>query len=116
MLASANRAALAGRASVCIAAGRRARPRPQAPPSQSIVGEGPGGRIALTRWTLRRDPADRGLARGWQRGGFAGTSVSVPNVVDPTHYSGAPAQANYEGSVAWYRTTFDGRARRASTR
>ncbi len=78
----------------------------EALPSSSSIAEGPGGRTALTRWTLRRDPADRGLGLGWQRGGFAGASVSVPNVVSPTPYSGPAAQANYEGSVAWYRTTF----------
>ncbi|MGA8363104.1 MAG: glycoside hydrolase family 2 TIM barrel-domain containing protein [Solirubrobacteraceae bacterium] len=78
----------------------------EAPPSQSLVGDGPGGRTALTRWTLRRDPSNRGIALGWQRGRFGGTNVSVPNVIDPTRYAGASAQANYEGSVAWYHTTF----------
>jgi Glycosyl hydrolases family 2, TIM barrel domain/Glycosyl hydrolases family 2 len=85
-----------------------ARPQPtvvEALPSHSSIAEGPGGRTALTRWTLRRDPADRGLRLGWQRGGFAGASVSVPNVVSPSPYSGPRAQSNYEGSVAWYRTT-----------
>jgi beta-galactosidase/beta-glucuronidase len=77
-----------------------------APPNQLILFEGPGGRTALTRWTLRSDPANSGSALGWQRGGFAGRSVSVPNVVDPTHYSGHQGTLNYEGSVAWYRTTF----------
>ncbi len=74
--------------------------------STSSIAEGPGGRTALTRWTLRKDPADRGLRLSWQRGGFAGASVSVPDVVQPHPYSGPAAQANYEGSVAWYRTTF----------
>ncbi|MGO9248515.1 MAG: glycoside hydrolase family 2 protein [Solirubrobacteraceae bacterium] len=74
---------------------------------RSSIAEGPGGRTALTRWTLRRDPANQGLRRGWQRGGFAGASVSVPNVVEPYPYSGPAAQANYEGSIAWYRTTLD---------
>ncbi len=78
----------------------------EALPSNSPIAEGPGGRTALTRWTLRIDPADRGTTLGWQRGGFGGASVSVPNVIDPTRYAGAAAQANYEGSVAWYRTTF----------
>ena len=78
----------------------------EALPSSSSIAEGPGGRTALRSWTLRKDPADRGLRRGWQRGGFAGASVSVPNVVSPHPYSGPAAQANYEGSVAWYRTTF----------
>ena len=79
----------------------------EALPSHSSIAEGPGGRTALTRWTLRKDPANQGLRRGWQRGGFAGASVSVPNVVAPYPYSGPAAQANYEGSIAWYRTTLD---------
>jgi hypothetical protein len=78
----------------------------QAPPSAAPATEGPSGRVALTRWTLALDPADRGLARGWQRGSFSGRAVSVPNVVDPVHIKGAAGQRNYEGSVAWYRTSF----------
>ncbi len=77
----------------------------EAPASKSSIAEGPGGRIALTRWTLRRDPPDRGMALGWQRGGFGGATASVPNVVQSFPYSGSAAQSNYEGSVAWYRTT-----------
>ncbi len=87
-----------------------ARPQPtivEALPSSSSIAEGPGGRTALTRWTLRRDPADRGLTLGWQRGRFAGATVSVPNVVQPLPYSGAAGTHNYEGSIAWYRTTFN---------
>jgi hypothetical protein len=105
MLAFMKKTALAGIV-VCVALAASA-VAAEAPPSQSIVGDGPGGRTALTRWTLRRDPSNRGIALGWQRGGFGGTSVSVPNVIDPTRYAGASAQANYEGSVAWYRTTFN---------
>jgi Glycosyl hydrolases family 2, TIM barrel domain/Glycosyl hydrolases family 2/Glycosyl hydrolases family 2, sugar binding domain len=78
----------------------------QAPPSQSLIAEGAGGRTALTRWTLREDTANRGLALGWQRGTFGGGEVSVPNVVNPQPISGPAAQRNYEGSVAWYRTSF----------
>ncbi len=84
-----------------------------APPSQLLLFEGPGGRTALTRWTLRSDPTNSGQTLGWQRGGFAGRTVSVPNVVDPTHYSGHAGTLNYEGSVAWYRTKFN--ASRAGT-
>jgi hypothetical protein len=76
----------------------------QAPPGEAQIGEGPGGRTALTRWTLALDPGDRGLARGWQRGGFAGRGVSVPSDVDPIHVKGRAGQRNYSGSVAWYRT------------
>jgi hypothetical protein len=72
--------------------------------------EGPGGREALTRWTLRTDPRDTGTARGWQRGGFAGRSVTVPNDVNPHAYSGRAGARNYEGSVAWYRTSFSASA------
>ncbi len=105
MLAFAKRAALAGIV-VCVALAASA-VAAEAPPSQAIVGEGPGGRTALTRWTLRRDPSNRGnRARLAARAASAGASVSVPNVIDPTRYAGASAQANYEGSVAWYRTTF----------
>jgi hypothetical protein len=78
----------------------------QAPPLQSVVFEGPGGRAPLTQWTLRKDPANRGLSLGWQRGGFAGALVSLPNVVSPTPYAGHAGGRNYEGSVAWYRTSF----------
>jgi Glycosyl hydrolases family 2, TIM barrel domain/Glycosyl hydrolases family 2 len=79
----------------------------QAPLGASPPGEGPSGRVALTRFTLALDPADRGLARGWQRGGFSGRGVGVPNDVDPLHVKGHAGQRNYEGSVAWYRTSFD---------
>ncbi|MBA3808120.1 MAG: hypothetical protein H0X28_06980 [Solirubrobacterales bacterium] len=78
----------------------------EAPSPQSLIFEGPGGRMALVRWTLRADPANRGLADGWARGGFSGRQVSVPNDVNPTAYSGRAGQRNYEGSLAWYRTSF----------
>ncbi len=77
----------------------------QAPPDDPLTAAGPGGRTALSSWTLALDPADRGLARGWQQGGFAGRPVSVPNTVDPTHLTGRAGTRNYEGSVAWYRTS-----------
>jgi hypothetical protein len=78
----------------------------EAPTAQTSGEEGPGGRIQLTRWTLRRDPSNRGLSLGWQRGRFTGATVSVPNDVDPTQWGGRSAEANYDGSVAWYRTSF----------
>jgi hypothetical protein len=79
----------------------------QAPPLESAISEGPGGREPLTQWTLRNDPANRGLSLGWQRGGFGGAQVNVPNVVSPTPYTGRAGARNYEGSIAWYRTSFD---------
>jgi hypothetical protein len=78
----------------------------QAPATQSVIFEGPGGRIPLTQWTLRKDPANRGIGLGWQGGGFSGTPVSLPNVVNPTPYSGKAGGKNYDGSVAWYETSF----------
>ena len=78
----------------------------EAPTAQMSGEGGPGGRIQLTRWTLRRDPLNRGLSLGWQRGRFTGATVSVPNDVDPTQWGGRSAEANYDGSVAWYRTSF----------
>jgi hypothetical protein len=69
------------------------------------LGEGPGGRVALSNWTLATDPEDLGQLRGWPSGGFTGTEVSVPNVANPAPIKGRAAVANYEGSVAWYRTT-----------
>ena len=77
-----------------------------APPTQAVIFEGPGGRIPLTRWTLRTDPANRGLALGWRSGHFAGATVSLPNVVHPAPYNGRAGARNYEGSVAWYATSF----------
>ena len=100
--------------SVAVAFAAESPPSSQLPaptPVQAVAGpapstEGSTGRTLLARWTLALDPSDRGLARGWQRGGFSGRSVTVPNDVDPTQYKGSAGQRNYEGSVAWYRTSF----------
>jgi hypothetical protein len=78
----------------------------EALPSHTQIAEGPGGRTALTRWTLRADPSGRGVALGWQRGGFSGAAVSVPNVIDALPISGPGGVRGYEGSLAWYRTSF----------
>jgi hypothetical protein len=93
-------------AALCAALAVNAAPT-LAPPLQSVVFEGPGGRIPLTRWTLRKDAANQGLALGWRQGGFAGKLVSLPNVVSPTPYTGHAGARNYEGSIAWYRTSFE---------
>jgi hypothetical protein len=78
----------------------------QAPLTPSLLAEGPTDRTPLAHWTMRKDPSDRGLGLGWRKGGFAGAGVTVPNVVSPEPYAGPAAEPNYEGSVAWYRTTF----------
>ena len=70
------------------------------------LGEGPGGRVALTTWTLQQDPQNLGQLRGWSSGGFGGVPVSVPNAANPAPIKGRGAVARYEGGVAWYRTSF----------
>jgi opacity protein-like surface antigen len=111
MRSNLHKAALAVAAS-CVALGAAAAaaeapPAVPALPGAPATTAGPGGRVLLSRFTLAADPSDRGLARGWQRGGFSGRSVSVPNDVDPIHVKGRAGQRNYDGSVAWYRTSFD---------
>jgi hypothetical protein len=99
---------------VCVAIATRAvaaepplpTPPPAPPGPTPLIFEGPDGRTMLSSWTLRTDPSERGAALGWQRGGFSGRTVTVPNDVNPSAYTGAAGQRNYEGSVAWYRTSF----------
>ncbi len=86
-------------------AGQAQRHGPNARASQVELGEGPGGRVALADWTLRRDPEDVGQLRGWPTGDFGGASASVPDVVNPAPIKGKRAVPDFEGSVAWYRTT-----------
>jgi hypothetical protein len=71
------------------------------------LGEGPGGRVALTDWIVSPDPGEVGVLDGWPTGDFAGTTVALPNTVNPTPVKGPVAVPSYEGSVAWYRTIFD---------
>jgi Glycosyl hydrolases family 2, TIM barrel domain/Glycosyl hydrolases family 2 len=82
----------------------------KAPPLQSVIFEGPSGRLPLTEWVLRKDPGDRGEALGWTAGGFAGSTVALPNVVDPTPFSGRAGARNYRGALAWYRTSIQTRS------
>ena len=66
---------------------------------------GPDGRRALDgAWVVRDDPQDRGAARGWARGGFAGRRVHVPFSPNAGTVTGPGALHSYHGSVAWYRT------------
>ncbi len=85
--------------------GQTRRTGPYGHASQVELGEGPGGRLALADWTLRRDPEDVGQLRGWPTGDFGGASVSVPDVVNPDPIKGKHAIPDFAGSVAWYRTT-----------
>jgi len=58
-------------------------------------------------WVVRGDRAGRGVALGWQAGGFVGRTVSVPFSPNARHVRGAAGTRSFEGSVAWYRTTID---------
>ncbi len=77
-----------------------------APASHANLDEGPAGQVALTQWIVSPDPGDLGVLEGYPAGGFAGTAVTVPNTANPTPVKGQAAVPSYEGSVAWYRTTF----------
>jgi len=74
------------------------------PASHTEIEEGPGGRLELTRWTLLKDPSNRGLELGFSRGHFSGLPVTVPNTVNPLPVTGTAGTLSYEGSVVWYRT------------
>ena len=103
-MARSIRQAALGALVLCAVLGGSAGARARA--SSPLAAQGPTGRIALTRWTLALDPRARGLARGWQNGAFAGRPVQVPSVIDAHDIRGSAGTRNYEGSLAWYRTSF----------
>jgi beta-galactosidase/beta-glucuronidase len=80
--------------------------RDPAVPAALGAREGPGGERPLTEWTRAEDPKDTGAAEGRQTGAFGGTAVTVPDTANPAPVKGAAAIGSYEGSTAWYRTTF----------
>src|SRR5581483_10692702 len=63
-------------------------PPPQPSASQGSPAPPPAEPTVLASWSVREDPSSRGLALGWQSGGFAGTSVTVPDTMRPRTYSG----------------------------
>src|SRR5947209_9165326 len=72
-----------------------------------LISEGPTNRAALNGvWAVARDPSDTGETQGWPAGGFAGQPVHVPYVVNATPITGPAGVTNYDGSIAWFRTTF----------
>src|SRR4051812_27664021 len=69
---------------------------------------GPDGRSALDGpWIERGDPRDAGIHRGWQRGAFTGRAVQLPYSPNANAVRGLSGMRSFQGSVAWYRTTFD---------
>ena len=71
------------------------------------VATGAAGRVALDgRWAMRMDPQDAGARRGWSRGAFGGSPVRLPNSPNAGRITGKAGERSFEGSVAWYRTTF----------
>ena len=65
------------------------------------------GRVAIAGdWILRGDKEDHGRDKGWQAGGFAGSTVTVPFVPNAKRITGEAGIESFRGSVGWYRTTF----------
>ena len=70
---------------------------------------GPAGRVQIDGpWVLRSDHHNSGIRLGWGRGGFAGSTVTVPYATsaNPHRLTGRRGIRMYEGTIAWYRTTF----------
>ena len=83
------------------------------PPPVAPTHDGPGGRYQLDGpWLLRRDFADRGLRRRWQRRrSTAGWSaITVPNAWNANDRS----LTGFIGAPAWYRKDFRLPSRSAS--
>ena len=87
--------------------------RADAPP---YTGDGASDRMRLDGpWVLRSDHSDTGIASGWAHGGFAGSMVTVPNAANASadRLTGPKGKRAFDGTVAWYRTTFQVPARGA---
>jgi hypothetical protein len=93
----------------------RATPAAVAPALVRVDGEhppvawgGPDGRRALDgTWVERGDRRDSGLDGGWRRGTFAGRDVQLPFSPNAGTVRGTAGMRSYQGSIAWYRTTFE---------
>jgi hypothetical protein len=65
-------------------------------------------RVALDgTWWVRDDPRAIGTGHGWENGTYGGNPVKLPFVPNARKITGAEGVRSYEGSVAWYRTTFE---------
>lgn len=95
-----------GAASATATASGRAASAATAPTPGALYRDGQTGRYLLGgAWLYRADPADLGLAQGWQLSGAATAGwapVTVPNAFN----AGDLSQAGFAGSVGWYRRDF----------
>src|SRR3954447_13612657 len=81
--------------------------RADAPP---YTGDGASDRVRLDGpWVLSSDHTDTGIAKGWAHGGFDGSVVTVPNATNanPKRLTGPAGKRAFDGTVAWYRTSFE---------
>src|SRR5919199_1013373 len=77
------------------------------PAHPPVARGGPDGRSALDgEWVERLDPSAHGEALGWADGGFTGRTVQIPYSPNAGTVRGDAGMRSYNGSVAWYRTTF----------
>ncbi|MEA2170191.1 MAG: beta-glucuronidase, partial [Solirubrobacteraceae bacterium] len=86
-------------------AAEASRYRAETPPNQHISQDGQDGRFLLDgTWLQRRDPSDKGTARGYARqtSETGWTQVQVPNAFN----AGDSSSASMAGSVVWYRKDF----------
>jgi len=97
----------AGAVGVIVAPGGDATGEDGAPASlRSVSFGGADGRVPITGpWTLRGDKRFTGVAKGWPKGNFVGSTVTVPNSPNAKRITGSAGLDSFRGSVGWYRTT-----------
>ncbi len=96
----------AGAVVATVAAGGDATPAASPAALRSVAIGGPDGRVPIPGpWTLRGDKGFTGVERGWPKGNFTGSTVSVPNSPNARRITGAAGLASFRGSAGWYRTT-----------
>ena len=81
------------------------------PPDTKIAQYGVDDRFLLSGdWLQRRDPSDKGKARGWARQTSEAdwNQIKVPNA----HNAGDPSPESQGGSVVWYRKDFKAPSRK----
>src|SRR3954453_20008534 len=77
------------------------------PAHPPVARGGPDGRSALDgQWIRRRHPSSRGESLGGAGGPFPGRTVKIPYSPNAGTVRGNAGMRSYNGSVAWYRTTF----------